>query len=166
MPDNGGCLLFGDTIELYVKYGHARRISKEEAFNVIKEVRDKGAIHSVFHERDDTSLPEIGICNCCWDCCGLLRSYNYGAGALKYDCFYSARIADSASCIGCGICEKYCPTTAARVVEKKVTIDESRCIGCGQCVHQCPESDVLKLVPNTRTVFLPILKKSEIRIHA
>lgn len=166
MPENGGCLMFGPVSESYVKHGHARYISKEEAFDVIREVRDKGAIHSVFHERDDTNLPEVGICNCCWDCCGLLRSYNYGASTLKYDCYFSAHIKDDSMCIGCGRCEKFCPTTAARVVEKKVVIEEKRCIGCGQCVHQCPEDNVLELIPNARTVFLPILKESEIRIHA
>ena len=166
IPENGGCLIFGPISESYVKYGHAHYISKEEAFEIIREVRDKGAIHSVFHERDDTDLPEVGICNCCWDCCGLLRSYNYGASTLKYDCYFSAYIKDNTRCIGCGLCEKFCPTTAARVVDKKVVIDEKRCIGCGQCVHQCPVNDVLELKPNVRTVFLPILNENEIRIHA
>lgn len=165
MPDNGGCLGFGEMIKSYVKYGHARYISREEALDVIREVRDKGAILSVFHERDDTNLPEVGLCNCCWDCCGLFRSYNRGAGALKYNCYYEAQIRDNSSCTGCKKCEKYCPTTAASVVDKKVAINSKKCIGCGQCAHQCPEKDVLELTPNERTVFLPILKKTEIRIN-
>jgi len=164
MPDNGGCLGFGDFVKPYAKYGHCRYISKGEALDVIQEVREKGAIHSVFHKRDNTSLPVVGLCNCCWDCCAILRSYNMGAAALKYSCYYSARIRDSSLCTGCRECEKHCPTTAASVVDKQVAIDTKKCIGCGQCIHQCPKN-VLELIPNERTVFLPILKKTEIRIN-
>ncbi|MBN1894352.1 4Fe-4S binding protein [bacterium] len=163
MPDDGGCLGFGDMVRPYIQYGHARRISKEKAFEVIQKVRDKGAVHAVFHERDDTNLPQVAVCNCCWDCCGILRSYNTGLSPLRYSSFYSARIKDSAKCTGCKKCEKYCPTAAITVSDKKVSIDAAKCIGCGQCVHQCPHSAV-ELVENIRTAFLPMLKKSEARI--
>ncbi len=165
MPDDGGCLGFGDAIKPYIKYGHARQISKEEAFEVIQKVRDKGAIHSVFHEKDDTNLPQVGICNCCWDCCGILCSYNSGITPLRYSCYYMARIADSSKCTGCGKCAKYCPTAAATLLDKKITIDTKKCIGCGQCVHQCSFS-TLELIEDKRTAFLPMLKKSEARISA
>lgn len=81
MPDDGGCIGLGDNIRPYIKYGHARRISMEEAFDIVQKVRDSGAVHTVFHEKDDTRLPQIGICNCCWDCCEIFRSYNMGAAA-------------------------------------------------------------------------------------
>lgn len=164
-PEHGGCIGFGDMIKPYVEYGHARYISKQEAFDIIQEVRDKGAVHSMFHQRDDTNLSQVGFCNCCWDCCGLFRSYNQGAAALKYKCFYMANIIDKTSCTGCKRCEKYCPTTAAAVIDKKVVINQEKCIGCGQCKHQCPEKSVIELIRHNRHVFLPILKKNEIRIH-
>jgi Pyruvate/2-oxoacid:ferredoxin oxidoreductase delta subunit len=163
MPDDGGCLGFGDTIRPYIKYGYARQISKEQAFEVIQKVRDRGAIHSVFHEKDDTNLPQVGICNCCWDCCGILRSYNMGAVPLRYSSYYMAKIADSSKCIGCKKCEKYCPTAAISIVDEKATINTKKCIGCGQCVHQCSRSTV-ELIEHKRTAFLPMLKKSEARI--
>jgi Pyruvate/2-oxoacid:ferredoxin oxidoreductase delta subunit len=165
MPDDGGCMGFGDMIKPYIKYGHARQISREQAFEVIQKVRDKGAIHTVFHEKDDTRLPQTGICNCCWDCCEILRSYNMGATPLRYSSFYMAKIVDSAKCTGCKKCEKYCPTAAISVSDKKAIIDTKKCIGCGQCVHQCSSSAV-ELVENKRTAFLPMLKKSEARITA
>jgi ferredoxin len=163
IPDDGGCLGFGDMVRPYIKYGHARQISKEEALEVIQKVRDRGAIHSVFHEKDDTNQPQVGICNCCWDCCGLLRTYNVGSTPLRYSSFYLARIVDSTKCTGCKKCEKYCPTAAITVTDKKPSIDARKCIGCGQCVHQCFASAV-ELVENVRTAFLPMLKKSEARI--
>jgi Pyruvate/2-oxoacid:ferredoxin oxidoreductase delta subunit len=164
MPDDCGCMGFGDSIKPYIKYGQARQISKEQAFAVLQKARDNGAIHSVFHELDDTNRPQVGICNCCWDCCGLLRSYNMGASPLRYSSYFIAEIADSAKCTGCKKCEKYCPTAAISVKTKEAVIDSRKCIGCGQCVHQCTSAAVT-LVENCRTVFLPMLKKSEARIQ-
>jgi Pyruvate/2-oxoacid:ferredoxin oxidoreductase delta subunit len=163
MPRQGACMTFGDLIRPYIKYGHARQISKEEAFDNLQIARDHGAIHTVFHEKDDTRLPQIGLCNCCWDCCGILRSYNMGAAPLRYSSFYQARVTDGSRCKDCKICEKYCPTAAITVVEKHPVIDAKKCIGCGQCVHQCTQSAV-ELFENKRTVFLPMLKRSEARI--
>jgi ferredoxin len=163
MPDDIACMGFGDKIKPYVKYGYMRQVSREEAYDIIQKARDCGAIHTVFHERDDARLPQSGLCNCCWDCCGIFRSYNMGAVPLRYSCYYLAGITDSSKCTGCGICEKYCPTAAIKVVEKKVKLDAEKCIGCGQCVHQCARA-VLELVENKRTAFLPMLKKSEARI--
>jgi Pyruvate/2-oxoacid:ferredoxin oxidoreductase delta subunit len=165
MPDDGGCLGFGDMVKPFIKYGHAKQISKEKAFEVIQKTGDKGAVHSVFHEMDDADLPQIGICNCCWDCCGILRTYNAGAAPLRYKCFYIAKMADGAKCTGCKICEKYCPTAAIAVVDKKASIETRKCIGCGQCAHQCSQSAV-ELVESIRTAFLPMLKKSEARLRA
>ncbi len=163
MPEES-CIAFGEMGKFGVEAGYGRYISMEEALDVIREVRDKGAIHCVMHEKDDTKLPEIAICNCCWDCCGLLRSYNAGAGILKYVCYYSTQIVDTKACSGCGKCKKHCPTTAISIVDKKVSVNKKICIGCGQCVYQCPEKNVMELIPDKRTVFLPMLKESEIRI--
>ena len=163
MPDDIGCMGFGDRIKPALKYGYMHQISREEAFDIIQKARDCGAIHTVFHENDDANLPQGGLCNCCWDCCGIFRSYNMGAVPLRYSCYYLAKITDNSKCTGCGKCEKYCPTAAIKVVEKKVELDSKKCIGCGQCVHQCSRS-VVALMENKRTAFLPMLKKSDVRI--
>jgi len=72
------CIVLGGFTKYAVNYGIARYISKEEALAIIKDVQKKGAIHQVYHEREDLDLPEIAICNCCWDCCGVIGSYNRG----------------------------------------------------------------------------------------
>jgi hypothetical protein len=86
-----------------------------------------------------------------------------GSMPLRYSSFYMAKIADSTKCTGCKKCEKYCPTAAISMVDKKALIDEKKCIGCGQCVHQCAFS-VVELIEDKRKAFLPMLKKSEARI--
>ncbi|PKN51249.1 MAG: hypothetical protein CVU55_12490 [Deltaproteobacteria bacterium HGW-Deltaproteobacteria-13] len=165
MPGDIGCMGFGEKIKPYLKYGYMRQISREEAFDIIQKARDHGAIHTVFHEKDDANRPQGGLCNCCWDCCGIFRCYNMGATPLRYSCYYLAKITDSSRCTGCGKCEKYCPTAAISVLDKQVVLDINKCIGCGQCVHQCARS-VIQLIADKRTAFLPMLKKSETRITA
>jgi len=86
------CIAFGDLAITYANWGYGRKISKTQAMDILKEIRNKGAVHSVIHQRDDHRLPAFAICNCCWDCCGILKSYNMGAVALKYKSFFTARI--------------------------------------------------------------------------
>jgi len=159
------CIAFGDGAKVWAGWGYGRSVTKDQAMDILKEVRDKGAVHSVIHEKDDTSLPVAAICNCCWDCCGILKSYNMGAMSLKYNSSFIASIKDDVNCKGCGNCEKYCPTTAMKLMDEKVSLNSEMCIGCGQCAFQCRQNNI-EMVPNEREVYLPMLKKSEARISA
>ena len=164
MPVEASCITFGEDARYWVDYGHGEVISKDEALSQIRLSRDRGAIHSVFHERDNAELDQVGICTCCWDCCGLFSGYNSGAGGLSFRCFFYASVSNPAACQGCGVCEKYCPTAALSVRDKKLKINWEKCIGCGQCAHQCPVAGVIEMIPQDRNVALPMLKKSEARL--
>ena len=108
------CMAFGTMAAAWASWGYGRYISREEARDILSEVREKGAIHSVIHEKEDSRLPVQAICNCCWDCCGILKPYNMGAIAIMYNASFSAQVKDDADCKTCGNCVKYCPTTAMR----------------------------------------------------
>lgn len=41
-------------------------------------------------------------------------------------------------CIGCGICQKVCPTEAIKVEGKLAHVIYDKCIGCGACKEKCP----------------------------
>jgi len=159
------CMAFGSMARAWESWGYGRNVSKKEAIEILKEVRDRGAVHSVFHQKDDYHLPVAAICNCCWDCCGILKPYNMGAVPLMYNASYVARIKDDADCKSCGNCEKFCPTTAMKLVDKEVSFGKDKCIGCGQCAYQCKQNNI-EMYPNERVVYLPILKKSEARVTA
>jgi ferredoxin len=159
------CMAFGSMARAWESWGYGRNVSKKEAIEILKEVRDRGAVHSVIHQKDDYHLPVAAICNCCWDCCGILKPYNMGAVPLMYNASYVARIKDDADCTSCGNCVKFCPTTAMKLIDKEVSFDKDKCIGCGQCAYQCKQNNI-EMYPNERVVYLPILKKSEARVTA
>ncbi len=157
------CLVLGKFSRHAVKYGFGRFISREEAITIIDETTKKGGVHIVWHDKDRIDKEEIAICNCCWDCCGVLGSYNRGINSLHFKTFYYAYIAQQEKCNGCGLCVTYCPVRAITLQDNKAVIDKKACIGCLQCYHKC-KKDVIAIQYEEREVFLPLLKPSMKRL--
>ena len=98
------CLTIGAISAYIVRYGFGRFVTPDEALAVIEQTREAGAVHTVFYEKDDLRRAEIGICNCCPDCCGLLGSYNRGVFPLKLKSTIRSDVSDISRCNGCGEC--------------------------------------------------------------
>jgi ferredoxin len=146
-----------------VKYGAGRLISKDEATALVDSLQKKGVVHQVFHENEDVEQPEVAICNCCWDCCGVLGSYSRAITPLRFRSYFEAQVSDASLCNACSTCVGFCPVEAITLVDDRASIDSRKCIGCGQCELQCPEN-AIRLVPNARDVFLPLPRRSQARI--
>ena len=58
------------------------------------------------------------------------------------------------TCIGCGECEKHCPSGAINFKEKKAYINKNKCIGCGECIVRGPTESVNINWNQTVPVFL------------
>ncbi len=53
-------------------------------------------------------------------------------------------IVDREKCTGCGMCEKFCPDNAIKVVDGKAVIDYKHCKGCLICMKECPANAIKK----------------------
>lgn len=50
-------------------------------------------------------------------------------------------------CVGCGICEKVCPSGFIRVAEGKATHIPGNCQTCLACIHACPNKAIQLTIP-------------------
>ncbi|MHC4917196.1 MAG: 4Fe-4S ferredoxin, partial [Planctomycetota bacterium] len=62
------CLMLGFYADYYVDLGMGRRISRQEALDILDLSEEAGLVHQFAD-----SLDPGAICNCCPDCCGALR---------------------------------------------------------------------------------------------
>ena len=51
------------------------------------------------------------------------------------------------TCIGCGICEKVCPSASIRLVEGKAVHTPGNCQACLACAHACPQKAIGLTIP-------------------
>ncbi len=156
-----GCINIGPLSHQLVDNGISRKLTFEEACDLVEEFEKKGCIHTLFHYGSNTDKEAINICNCCNDCCLLYNSYQEGyISKVFVKSFYSPEMIDETRCVGCNKCGKYCATGATYYDKKakKLVFDYDSCVGCGQCVTQCA-FDVRKMVPDERAVFAKTKKK-------
>ena len=134
------CFSFGSHAEYYVENGMGRYITIEEAKAIVTKNEEEGLVMQPFN-----SQKVGGMCSCCGDCCGVLRSLKmHPSPAEMVQSNYFARV-DDAECTGCETCVERCQIDAIEVVDGISTIDLNRCIGCGLCVTTCPV-DAIKLI--------------------
>jgi len=126
------CMMFGSHADYYVENKMGRYIDQEEAFAVLDKCEAAGLVN-----QPANMVNPGGMCNCCGDCCGVLRALNLqpNPGELVYNRYRA--IVDPEECSGCEICLDRCQMNAIQI-EEIATVDTARCIGCGLCVTTCP----------------------------
>jgi len=148
------CFTFGKSARHVIQQGFGRRVTKEEALEIMKNVEKAGLVHKAFHNKSDIMQEENSICNCHPAFCDNFRLYREGVFAILNTAFYLSQI-NPDECTGCGICVEKCPMTAISLDADNIAIvDESHCIGCGLCAHFCP-ADAVCLKEGQRRVFIP-----------
>ena len=156
------CFTFGKSARHTVAQGFAKKVSKQEAMEIMQTAEKAGLIHKAFHPGSRESSPETSICNCCKDCCDTLELWRNGTLPMINSTFYLSVI-DPEACTGCGICVERCPTDAISLNEAGwAQREESACLGCGVCSRFCPQ-EAIALKEGLRKVFImpPRLRKAE-----
>lgn len=126
------CFIFGHYGHYYVENKMGRYISKEKAREVVKRSEEAGLVMQPFN-----SQKVGGMCSCCGDCCGMLRSLKkQPVPAASVQTNYFAEVNEE-ECAGCETCLDRCQMEAIGIVEGKAAINVDRCIGCGLCVTTC-----------------------------
>jgi len=143
------CLVVGEPFTSFIvdhQPDRARRITVEEALQIIREEEERGHIHTawfkdVMHNRFYT------ICNCCSCCCLGMSSFSRGVKRLAHSGYKP--VLDQSSCLTCGNCLFICPFGAISTNGEYPVIDLSKCMGCGLCVSHCPNQSItLSLAPD------------------
>jgi len=126
------CLLFGSHADYYVENNMGRYITSEEACKILDLCEEAGLVN-----QPANMVNPGGMCNCCKDCCGVLRALNLlpNPGEMVHNRYWA--VVDQDACTACESCLDRCQMDAIHI-EDVATIDTSRCIGCGLCVTTCP----------------------------
>ncbi len=148
------CFTFGKSARHTIAQGFARKITKEEAMEIMERVEEAGLVHKAFHNGSNIEKEENSICNCCKDCCDTFTLWRNGAAPMINSTMYLSVI-DPDSCTACGICVERCPVDAITQGDDGIAVRrEEYCIGCGVCARFCP-SDAISLQEGLRRVCVP-----------
>jgi len=135
---NEVCMQFGMLAKFVIDRGIGRKISKEEAIDILKECEEAGLVHSTVNQQQIDWL-----CNCCNDHCVILNKAldQPKPGIALNSGFQPAMNPDL--CTACEICIQRCPPNARIMGEDDMPeVDLDRCIGCGVCASGCPEGAI------------------------
>lgn len=116
-----------------IEYRGARKVTKEEALELLKKAGEEGLVHNAWNVQSD----HMFICNCCPCCCLVLRGIKKAPQFAAKSNYYAEIEADS--CVACGVCaDDRCPMEAIDAKGEAYTVNREKCIGCGVCVVTCP----------------------------
>ena len=135
------CFMFGAMGQYYLDRGMGRKISVDEAIAILKQCNEAGLV-----TQPATSQNPGGMCNCCGDCCGVLRALNKlpNPAEIVFSNYFCE--VESDDCSGCEICVDRCQMNAIGMDDDDLAvINKGRCIGCGLCVTACP-TEAMSLV--------------------
>ena len=112
------CIALGDTAESCIRTGKLRRITKQEALDIIKHAEECGLMHQVTNIDGNDKI--FGICNCCECSCFALRTDKYFNTPNSSNNNYVAET-NPENCVACGQCVETCPANALKLGQKICT---------------------------------------------
>jgi Pyruvate/2-oxoacid:ferredoxin oxidoreductase delta subunit len=134
------CMWFGKMGENAVEKLGGRKVSKEEARNILDATEEAGLVHMSRNTTEDIDF----MCNCDrWHCDvikGVLRQPKPG---LIFNSGFQPHF-DKERCIACETCIGRCPPGALTMGEEGVpVVDLDRCFGCAVCATGCEQEAIV-----------------------
>jgi len=141
------CFMFGSHADYYVDHEMGRWIDQEEALRILDQCDEAGLVPQPYNAQNPG-----GLCNCCGDCCGILRSLKKHPRPAEMTVSNYFAAVDEDLCAGCETCLDRCQMGAIIMGENNIAqIDLNRCIGCGLCVTTC-STEAMNLQPKPESV--------------
>lgn len=109
------CIQMGHAAEYYIRTGRGRKITREEAFEIIRKAEDNGLMHQI--PNTDGPGKTHAICNCCGCGCFALRIAEMYVNPDMVRSNYVAEV-DKDKCVACGECVENCPVNALKLGQK------------------------------------------------
>ncbi|MFH1090054.1 MAG: 4Fe-4S binding protein, partial [Pseudomonadota bacterium] len=133
------CLQFNKAADYALDRGTGRKLSKDEAIDLLRRCEQEGLVHTGDNRR---SVDHV-VCNCCSDCCLNWPSLRTGLGKFVAPSRFRA-VVDSELCSACETCLDRCHFAAISMEgqEETALVDGNMCMGCGLCLVTCPEEAI------------------------
>ncbi len=109
------CIELGKYAESCIRVGKARRITKEEAYEILRKAEENGYVHQL--SNIDGPDHSVFICNCSWDTCMALKTSWYTGTPNMSRSNYVAEVSRE-DCVACGGCMEVCPQNAVKLGQK------------------------------------------------
>lgn len=124
------CLTLDRTAQYNLDRGIGRKISYEEAIELIERLDKYPVVHSTVNQREVTQL----LCNCHYCCCLAIKPAEKSRFIVQVD---------PEQCKGCKVCLERCQFGACSMKKydgiecERAYADPDVCRGCGSCVITC-----------------------------
>ncbi len=155
---------------------HVRKITKEEALDIIDQHRKTGHFNQIFFKVATGGRSGV-ICNCCKKCCGggtfagIIKNFvqknkdqvtaameGFGDPLSGVACTapsgYTVKH-DAEKCTLCGKCVDICNFDAVQITDGQRRFDPAYCMGCGLCEEHCPTGAV-SMVYEEKGGYIPL----------
>jgi ferredoxin len=132
------CLQINRAAEYGISRGTGRRLTKEEALDIVRQAEEAGLIHVVMNKQ----AVDHFICNCCSCCCQTMPILIEHNISVVEPSRFAAEV-DPDLCSSCGTCVDRCFFGAITLDEEEAAaVDPEKCLGCGLCQVTCPEDAI------------------------
>ncbi|MDQ1239676.1 MAG: hypothetical protein QG577_1862 [Thermodesulfobacteriota bacterium] len=144
------CLQINRGAEYNIARGTGRKLTKEEALEIVRDAEQDGLIHVVMNKQEVDQF----ICNCCPCCCQTMPILiQRGISVVEPSRF--AALVDPETCSSCGTCIERCYFSAITLEEgESASVDQSKCMGCGLCQVTCP-TEAISMAEVRPSDFIP-----------